>query len=358
MNAPAITPQPASPPASGYSDKGTYTDIDQIEVPPRIGFYWPEKALAIGKLMAADGQMTPISVRPNGPNAALPYRLVAGLHRLRGAAMVGLKTIRFEEEFGGVDRLRKIEASENWDRRDLGPIEKAMFARALVDIAEAEYIARNSGLTPQQVAARNRWVLARSSVATRAPDLANLEAEVTRDIMSHLIGWTEECAAAMDMSLRSLQRYLLIHRQICGLVTGTQDEIERQTQGWLHKLARHPLGEKFNSVMDISKIVDDKARRAVIDYICDHPDVDSVENAKIGAKIADAKIKAPAEGQTKFMNNAQANLSRLSAASWKSWAPALAQEIKPSALMDVRDAIDARIAALGGHAALTAKGEA
>ena len=45
------------------------------------------------------------------------------------------------------------------------------------------------------------------------------------------------------------------------------------------------------------------------------------------------------------MANATSNLDRLTASSWISLAPVIADKIKPSALKAMRDAIDARIAA-------------
>jgi ParB family transcriptional regulator, chromosome partitioning protein len=341
---------------TAHSNLGSYISVDEIEVPPRIGFYWPEKAIALGKLMLVDGQLTPISLCKNGPRSEKPYRLVAGLHRLNGARMVGMRTVRYEEYFGDPKELEFIEASENMHRRDFGPIERSMFVASLADAYEARSMAASSNMSQQQAAIQARWDAVRANKILPAKNAASEHASYVTQSLRSVYGWQDEAAEALGMSVRSLQTYLFINRQICGLVNGTKHEIEMQTQGWLHHLARHALGQKLANVMEIAKIADAKARRAVIDYICAHDDVESVEHAKIGAQISEAKAKTPAAGQTKFMNNAQANLSRLSAASWTQWAPHLAQEIKPSSLIAVREAIDARITELGGAGALTASG--
>lgn len=61
-----------------------------VLVGERLGAFWPDKAAAIGQLMAEDGQNEPIKVRANGPRAAKPWTLVAGHHRLEGAMLAGL----------------------------------------------------------------------------------------------------------------------------------------------------------------------------------------------------------------------------------------------------------------------------
>ena len=72
MNAPA-------PKSVLESAKAVVLDPNTIDVFGRIGFYFPDKAAAFGKLMAIDGQRTPImvSAQPEGrlPRAGAPARL-------------------------------------------------------------------------------------------------------------------------------------------------------------------------------------------------------------------------------------------------------------------------------------------
>lgn len=53
----------------------------------RIGFLHEDKAAALGRLMAVDGQRDPIKVVANPKNPERPWRLVTGMHRLIGARM-------------------------------------------------------------------------------------------------------------------------------------------------------------------------------------------------------------------------------------------------------------------------------
>lgn len=60
-----------------------------ILIGDRLGAFWPDKAAALGKMMAQDGQIVPIIVRKSGSRAAAPWTLVAGHHRLEGAKLEG-----------------------------------------------------------------------------------------------------------------------------------------------------------------------------------------------------------------------------------------------------------------------------
>ena len=106
------------------------------------------------------------------------------------------------------------------------------------------------------------------------------------------------------------------------------------------------MGQKRRSLIEIGKIKDTEARKAVIDLIASDHDhqIASVTDAKIKWGLKPARLPAP-EGQSKYMANATSNLDRLTASSWISLAPVIAEKIKPSALKAMRDAIDARIAA-------------
>ena len=121
----------------------------------RTGFYHEDKAVALGRLMAVDGQRDPIKVRANPGNAEQPWKLVTGMHRLMGARIEGM-TIFAIEVFGKPEDMKDLESSENIHRRPLGPIEKAKFIAALA-VAAQERIAREHGnLSQQQRAVRAR----------------------------------------------------------------------------------------------------------------------------------------------------------------------------------------------------------
>ena len=53
-----------------------------IHIPERLGLFFPDKAAALGRLMAIHGQRTPITVRKSAKGIEQPWTLVTGMHRL------------------------------------------------------------------------------------------------------------------------------------------------------------------------------------------------------------------------------------------------------------------------------------
>jgi ParB family transcriptional regulator, chromosome partitioning protein len=316
-------------------------DPASVIVGERIGFFWPDKAAALGALMLRDGQSDAIKVARVRvkDGGADQYRLIAGLHRLEGAKAAGLEAIRAAVTLtANANELLLIEASENIHRRDFGPIERALFIRAIAFAAEQRATAKRDGASPQELAVRARWEKAKASAATRADELAEAEADHTQCQLGTAYGWTEELADSLGMSRAALFRSLKIHRQLVA-------PFDRDL--W-EALARSALGQKQAAMLDLASIADMGARRRVMQVIADNVegDVKSIADAMVLAGVRPAPERNPADGQTKFVNNAQANLQRLTSGSWRSFAPSLVEVIKPSALIAVRDALTARIRSL------------
>lgn len=320
---------------------------DDIQIDDRIGLYWPEKAEALGRLIAKDGQNDPIKVRANGSRAKRKWTLVAGLHRLEGVRLMSLTSVSAIEVIGDADDYRMVEASENIHRRDFGPIEKALFVRALADIYQRQVEHLHVGLSQQQIAIKKRWDDTRNSVAVRESDLIEIEADHTAATIAAVYGWTDELREATGWSERKLRDYLRIHRTIIA-------PFERSM--W-EALAHHSLGHKLKSIMQIAEygeaIGAQADRRRLIAWIIEHPDAKSVDEAKVALGLSGSKSSSvKPDTQTGFIDRAETNLSRLSPSSWRSFAPSLAAQVKKSALLHVRDALNARIAAEGGEEAL------
>lgn len=329
---------PRHPATRPHFDQLHQFDPHAIIVPERIGLFWPDKAAALGALMKRDGQSDPIKVRlVRGKKGGDDhYVLVAGLHRLEGAKLAGLDSIQaIEVSSVGEAELLLIEASENIHRRDFGPIERSLFIRALAVSAEKQAEARRDGQSPQEIAIRARWEKAKASVATRPDDLAEAEAEIRSSNFATAYGWTDDLAKSLGLSRDALFRSLKIHRQLVA-------PFDRPL--W-EGLARTALGQKQAAMLDLASVADVGARRRVMEVIADNSDgeVKSIAEAMVLAGVREAPQRSPAEGQSKYLNNAQSNLHRLTSGSWRSFAPTLAESIKPSALVAVRDAIDARI---------------
>ena len=89
-----------------------------ILIPERIGFLHEDKAAALGRLMAVDGQRDPIKIVRYLPSKSIeqcvsegkaPWRLVTGMHRLMGATYEGI-TIFAIEVSGKAEDLADLEA--------------------------------------------------------------------------------------------------------------------------------------------------------------------------------------------------------------------------------------------------------
>lgn len=313
-----------------------------IRVGERIGLFWPEKAAALGALISRDGQSDPIKVVFDQP--AKQWQLVAGLHRLQGARGLGLTWIDAVEVKGNAAELLRMEASENMHRRDFGPLERAMFIRALADDAEARWSGDHEGLSAQQIGQLKRWERERAKAPgiVRPDQAAAMESEYSAAKFAGLYGWQEQVADSLGFSVRTIRNALLIHRQLIA-------PFEREL---VEALARTELGQKQAALFDLAGIADEGTRRLVIDTIVgdEAGEIGSVADAMVAAGAKARTDKLRVTGDTKWMNGAQGNLARLSVSGWKQFAPTLAEMVKPSALVAMRDALDARIAVLRDEA--------
>lgn len=309
---------------------------DDVAVGERLGVFWPDKAAALGRLMAEDGQDTPIKVRRCGPRAAKPWELVQGLHRLEGAKLERLPIVLAVQATGDEVELRRLEASENIERGKRGPLERANFVRAIADAAERRMQSQHEGLSQQEIAVRARWAALKAKAAgvVRAEELDEAEADHTRVNFTRVYGWREEVAAAIGMSAESVKKDLSLHR---ALIT--------PFPGLWRDLATHPvIGDNAAALREIAAIRDEQVRRELIALIIAHPDM-TLAQAKAQAGLADPAA-APATGATKYMNGTVSNLGRLSAEQQRSIAANIAETIKPTALAALRDALNARIDAI------------
>lgn len=303
----------------------------------RIGLFWADKASALGALMKRDGQNDPIKVRHKQGE----WLLVTGLHRLRGAIEAGLETIDAIEVEGSAAELALIEASENIHRRDFGPIERALFVRRLADLEELRWARAPDGMTPAQAAAIKRWERERQKApgVVCAAVAAEMESEVISASVAQITRSEQPIADSLGLSTRSIRDSLLIHRQ---LIAPFEPEL------W-ELLARAPLGQKRAACMELAAIVDEETRRSVIDTVVgdDIGEIKSVADAMIAAGARAPANKPRLSGDTKWMNGAQSNLQRLSAAGWRNFAPALVEMATPSVLVALRAAIDVRLGEAG-----------
>lgn len=342
--------------AAPVVDQVIELDPATIDVTGRVGLFYPEKAEAYAALIARDGQRTPIVVRSNGNRAKLPWTLVAGLHRHAACAMADLP-IRAIVVEGDADELRAIQASENLDRRELAPLERAMFVAAVVYSARERLKALHGGKSQQQVAIEQRWnadEIRRGNLPQRIDKVqftpvekADAEADGVAAALAQAYSWRDAAAEAAGLSIDALKRSLRIYRII---VEPNRDLMDA--------LKNHAVAGNASALLAICGKGNDPANvRAIVEWLIAHPDAKTADEAMVALELMPSRggTGAPATGDTKFLNGLQSNLQRLSLNGQRRAADVIAQSIAPSALTAVRDAISARIAAM--EADQSSKGE-
>lgn len=289
-------------------------DPAQVDTGKRIGFLHEDKARALGRLMAVDGQRDPIKVVKQPKNGAQPWRLVTGMHRTVGAAMEGILVWAIEVS-GRPEDLADLEASENQHRRPLGPIERAKFIAALVKAAQERLARQHGDLKHQQLGAKARWDRVKSG-ELRTDQALDEEAGDAEDKMSAVYGWQESAALAFGLDKRSIRRALALYR----LVIEPFPELAEP-------LSRHPVvGENAKQLQDIADIRDQNLRRKAIDMLLADPEL-SADEARVRIGVDAPNGRKPSDVE-KAVNAVVGNLGRLSAAQQKQQLPLIVSGLK------------------------------
>lgn len=270
------------------------TSVDEGE---RIGFLHEDKAAALGRLMAVDGQRDPIKVVANPKNPDKPWRLVTGMHRLIGARLECI-TVWAIEVSGKPEELADLEASENLHRRPLQPIERAKFVQALCQAAQ-ERIARDHGeLKQQQLAVKARWDRVKLG-ESRVEEALQEESDDTADKMSAVYGWVESASDAMGLDRRTIRRSLELYR----LIVEPFPELVEQ-------LSRHPVvGENASQLRAIAEVKNEADRRRVIEALLADDEI-GADDARIAVGI-DTRAGAAPVAYQKHYNAIEGGWSRL-----------------------------------------------
>lgn len=312
-----------------------------VMIPERIGFLHEDKAAALGRLMAVDGQRDPIKVVRNLPSkpiadvvaeGKLPWRLVTGMHRLMGATYEGIPIFAIEVS-GKADDLADLEASENLHRRPLAPIERAKFTAALVNAAQARLAREHGDVKQQQLAAMSRWKRVNSGEIT-ADSALDAETADTADNMSAVYGWQESVSDALGFDKRTVRRDLSLFRQI---IEPFPDLAEA--------LSKHPrIGENASQLKAIAQVAETH-RRAVIEMLLGDTEI-SVEEAKVRLKIglAAGPAATPVAHQ-KHYNAIQGGWSRLGTTEKRQFLPTMVTMLPDGMKRELRDMLSAAIEA-------------
>jgi ParB family chromosome partitioning protein len=112
--------------------------IAKIRIGDRLRAIDEDYAQLIAESMEEDGQRTPIEVRKIGRQSGI-YGLIAGAHRLRAKQLLGSETI-FAVILEADDMVaRRLEIEENLRRRELTPLDRAVFLAELKAIHDEMY---------------------------------------------------------------------------------------------------------------------------------------------------------------------------------------------------------------------------
>jgi len=323
-------------------------DPGQIDsdLPGRIGLYFPAKVEGLAARIDVDGQLEPILIAKGKPRSKLPWRLIAGRHRQGACALLG-RFVEARVVTGTEAELMRMQADENLSPRTMTVLERSMFVAAVADAAQRRLAETHGAMSQQALAGKAR--AARSNMdradiePARAIDIiaaADADAIEAMDNLSTAYGWKAEVAEACGLGEKDVQRALRIHRCIAephrALLDGIKD---------------HPIADNQTALLALAG-KPEVTRAAALAWFAEHPEATTLDQALVALGVQGSRGDRPAdraEGQTQFLDRATSNIDRLSPATWISWAPVLAEKIKPSALIAVRDAINARIAEMGGN---------
>lgn len=306
-----------------------------VLIPERIGFLHEDKAAALGRLMAVDGQRDPIKVVRNLPSRPIadvvaegkkPWRLVTGMHRLTGATYESIPVFAIEVS-GKPEDLADLEASENLHRRPLAPIERAKFVQALCQAAQ-ERIARDHGeLSQHKLAIKARWDRVKGG-ESRVGDALQDEASDTSDKMSLVYGWADSAADALGLDKRTVFRSLELFR----LIVEPFPELAEA-------LSRHPVvGENASQLKAIAGVQDEALRRRVIEALLADPEI-GADDARVLVGIDSAGGAAPIPHQ-KHYDAITGGWSRLGTAEKRRFIPKIVEMLSPEMKRELRDRLN------------------
>lgn len=340
-------------------------DPDGIE---RIGFFHDAEVATLADLISSDGQLEPIVIAAPAPRAKdRRWRLVIGRHRLAACAMLGIEVLA-RVVTGSNDELLRMQTAEQLDRRDMTVLERAAFVGRRAEIIR-ERVLKEAGVEDDRAlgALGTNLSLASKKLGTdlspvsgidlsdadkallaklpkkagvAPPPLPGVPAEeVEADVaaVAGRYGWQAEVADEFNLHFKKMKRLLTIYR---GLIKPLRAECEA--------IAQCRIANNADGLLQLASKAE-AVRRVALGWLAQNPDAKTAEEALVALGLSSSKGLREAdrlEGESKFLTRAESNLARLTPGTWTSWAPKLAETIKPSALMAVRDAIDARIAAI------------
>jgi ParB family transcriptional regulator, chromosome partitioning protein len=301
-------------------------DPNEIDTSGRIGFYHPDKAVAVGRLLCQDGQRDLIKVSAS-KKPGFKWRLHVGLHRTEGAKLEGIPVYGVVVS-GKPENLRELEASENIHRRPLLPIEHAKFVFELCRAAQ-ERIAREHGeLSQQQLGAKARWQRVKDGVDKSEKALQE-DSDDAAAKMAAAYSWQESVAETLDLGKRKIRKCLAIYRLVIEPFPDLAEALEK-----------HPVvGSNASQLTELTGLRDEGMRRRVIEALLADPEI-GVADAKIIAGVEGTVPLATPVAHKKHYNAIEGAWSRLSMEQKRQFVPKLASMLTPDVKRALRDRLN------------------
>lgn len=290
--------------------------IDE-DIDGRIGLYFPSKAEAYAGLINAHGQNDPIKVRRAPKLSKFEWVLVAGLHRLRACTIIGSK-VRAIEVVGDDAAIRLIQASENHDRRDLGPIERAMFVHAVAEAAKTRLLAAHQGKSQIEVARERKAAKVQFSDLEKADD----RAAVCVDTFVQSYSWKAETAEALGLGPKDVQRAIRIF-----------DCVVAPNRDLMEAFKDHPVAQTNSRLLEIAAIRDAAKRRQVIETLINGPKDLGLTLQMVGLKPAPVTAETAAT-YLKFTSQITSGFARLGTAEKRRFIPEFVAQM-PKGMRDL-----------------------
>jgi hypothetical protein len=178
---------------------------DEVDATDRLREIDGAWAAALGSVMLAEGQHTPILVTRQAKGK--PWKLLAGGHRHAAAEIFpDLNPLKAIEAEGSILDRRLMQVSENVWRKDLDPFDRATFVEEMYDVLRAKAMIA-PGVSAQQIAAGARW---KKEIRKDAGDAS--------EIVSHAYGFTTIIAESLQLSRRSIELDLMLVRRLPGAI--------------------------------------------------------------------------------------------------------------------------------------------
>lgn len=310
--------------------------IDPSTIDPdeagRIGLFYPEKAEALGVLMAEHGQKTPITVIASVSDGQYKWKLVSGLHRLKACLASGVDVLAIAlPMISGLDGDADfVQASENLHRRELEPIERAMFIRAMVDIVRAKVLKEYGVVSQQQLAGKARAARVQYSDAEKADEAS----KAASDNLSRAYGWNDKVAEASGFGKRDIQRSMRIYRCVV-----------EENRDLMDAFKDLDVAKSADALLKIAALKDAPLRRKVIETLISG----SKDLGYVFEMLGVTSAKQEASAYAKFSSQILGGFSRLGTADKRRFIPELVSAIPVGMRALVREELD-RLDAEGGAA--------